>query len=79
MHDAVRSQSNCKELVSLSQGPSVKNLLSTFIYPAASLIAYPTISDYQAADLRIYPRKSMTELWLPIFLPAAQKPSTRAL
>jgi len=57
MHDAARSQSNCGELVSLSQGPSVKNLLSTFVCPTASLIAYPTIPDYQATDLPYLPLK----------------------
>lgn len=56
MHDTAWSQSNCGELVFLSQGLYAKNLLSTFIYPADSfLVAYSTILlNYHVTDLCIH-------------------------
>lgn len=67
MHDAARSQSNCGELVYLSQGLYAKNLLSTFVYPADSfLVAYPTIlPDYQVLQIYVFIFHSMAELWPP--------------
>jgi len=68
MHDAARSQSNCGELVYLSQGLYAKNLLSTFVCPADFLVAYPTIlPDYQALQIYVFIFHSMAELWPPIF------------
>lgn len=55
---------------------SVKNLQSTFVCLATSLIAYSTISDHQATDLRIYPWKLITELWLCQSFLTAKTPDT---